>query len=873
MTCFGMNRIKCLLFSAVLLLVPWTGYAQEADYVVDYNRPEKLVVAGVGVEGNRYFSEQQIVQLTGLEKGMTVTVPSDEISSILNRLWAQKFFEEIAIKVDSLVPSRDSAFFKVCIKERPRVSRWTYSGVKKGEEKEIKEKLNLRRGSEYSDYVGEVATKVIKDFYAEKGFLKTSVDIQVSKDTIINNAVRVNFAVSKGPKVKIRDINFIGNKDIKDFKLARSMKKTKSNKIYNFFSSKKFNEKEYPNDKKSLLAAFNEQGYRDARIIKDSIYYVTPNRLGIDFYLDQGRKYYFRDVKWTGNSVYSSDQLNKILGVSKGDVYDVVKMQHKTEGGGKQSEYDVSKLYRDNGYLFFNITPVEVNIEGDSVDVELRISEGKPATLNNIIINGNDLTNERVVRRQVFTRPGYLFSQSDFERSIREISSLGQFDPEAIADPATGYSIIPNQLNNTVDLVYNVTEKPSSQLELSGGWGGGTFVATVGVSFNNFSTRRFLDKSAWRPVPLGDAQTLAFRFQTNGTYYTQLSANFMEPWLFGKKPTSLSLSGYYSKMTDSNLAFNILSNDKQFEVYGFSASIGKRLKWPDNYFVLYNGLSWQTYRLTNWTSYDGSSGGFIFDNGISHNLSYTVSLSRNSTDQQIYPRSGSNFSLSLQITPPYSLLRHNDWGNVDKHGNPAHVDNPRSIDYSNWTADRKYKWIEYHKWKFNGEIYTKLFSDLDFVLMTRAQFGYLGSFNENWGYSPFEGFIVGGDGMSGYTTYGSENIGLRGYTNYSLTPTMYSPYTLSTTYAGNVYDKFSVELRYPVVLQPQSTIYALLFAEGGNCWSTIQEFNPFDIKRSAGVGVRIFLPMVGLLGVDWGYGFDSPNNGGSHFHFVIGQQF
>jgi len=554
------------------------------------------------------------------------------------------------------------------------------------------------------------------------------------------------------------------------------------------------------------------------------------------------------------------------LGVQKGDVYDVVKMQHKLQGGGKQNEYDVRKLYSDNGYLFFNVTPVELNIDGDSVDVEMRISEGKPATLNNIIINGNDLTNERVVRRQVFTRPGYLFSQSDFERSIREISSLGQFDPEAIMDPATGYSIIPNQLNNTVDLVYNVTEKPSSQLELSGGWGGNTFVATVGVSFNNFSTRRLFDKSAWRPVPLGDAQNLSFRFQTNGTYYIAASASFVEPWLFGKKPTSLSLSAYYTKQTDSYLALNILSNDRQFEVFGVAASLGNRLKWPDNYFVLYNGLSWQTYKLTNWYS-----GSFLFDNGISHNLSYTISLSRNSTDQQIYPRTGSNFSLSLQLTPPYSLLRHNDWGNVDEQGRPAYVDNPRDIDYDNWSAAKRYNWIEYHKWKFSGEIYTKIVGDL--VLMTRAQFGYLGSYNEKWGYSPFEGFLVGGDGMSGYNTYGSEIISLRGYQNYSLTPTVYSEYSQQTAYAGNVYDKFTVELRYPVVLQPQSTIYALVFLEGGNCWSRIEDFNPLRMKRSAGAGVRIFLPMVGLLGVDWGYGFDDSTYGGSQFHFVIGQQF
>ena len=372
-------------------------------------------------------------------------------------------------------------------------------------------------------------------------------------------------------------------------------------------------------------------------------------------------------------------------------------MEKRLQGGGKQGDMDVSKLYRDNGYLFFNVQPVELNVAGDSVDVEMRVAEGKQATLNNIIINGNDLTNERVVRRQVFTRPGYLFSQSDFERSIREIASLGQFDPEAITDPTKGYSILPDQNNNTVDIVYNVTEKPSSQLELSGGWGGKTFVATVGVSFNNFSTRRMFDKSAWRPVPLGDAQNLAFRFQTSGTYYSSLSASFVEPWLFGKKPTSLSLSAYYSRQTNSYLMWNILNNDKQFEVYGFSAGIGNRLKWPDNYFVLYNQLSWQTYKLRNWFS-----NYFIFDDGVSHNLSYTLGISRTSTDQQIYPRQGSDISFSVQLTPPFSLFRKKDKGILDAQGNPTKVGSWRDINYNNWSSQDRYKWIEYHKWSFRA---------------------------------------------------------------------------------------------------------------------------------------------------------------------------
>ena len=860
-------RVSRIIFLLLLASMPFVLLAQEKEdgIVVDYNNPRKYIVGGVSVDGNHYFGDKQIIQLTGLQKGLEVTVPGEDISSIVNRLWLQRYFEDVAVVVDSIVPATDTAFFKIKIVERPRVSRWTFTGVKTGERKELEERLNLKRGGEFSDYVAKTASDIIIRYYKEKGFLLTEVDVQTKKDTVVKSAIRVNFAVDRGQKVKIKKITFTGNDHVKESKLARSMKKTKDMRLLNFFSSKKFNEKEYANDKRNLISAFNEAGYRDARIIRDTMYYIEPNRLQIDFDIDEGKQYFFRNITWTGNSVYSSDDLNSILMIKKGDVYDVVTMEKRLFGGGKQNEYDVSKLYRDNGYLFFNLQPVELNVEGDSVDVEMRIVEGKPATLNNIIINGNDLTNERVVRRQIFTRPGYLFSQTDFERSIREIASMGQFDPEAIADPAKGWSMIPNQANNTVDLVYNVTEKPSSQLELSGGWGGNTFVATVGVSFNNFSTRRLFDKSAWRPVPLGDAQNLAIRFQTNGTYYTSLSASFMEPWLFGKKPTSLNVSLYYTRQTNSYIAFNILNNDEFMEVYGVAAGIGNRLKWPDNYFVLYNQLSWQTYRLQNW-NYN-----FLFNTGISHNLSYTLSLSRNSTDQQIYPRQGSDFSFSLQLTPPYSLLRHKDKGVRDANGNPTMVKSWRDIDYNLQSSEDRYKWIEYHKWSFKGAIYTKLVGDL--VLMARAQFGYLGYYNRNWGYSPFEGFLVGGDGMSGYNTYGSEVISLRGYENYSLTPQVYAPYANGYAYSGNVYDKFTVELRYPVVLQPQSTIFALVFLEGGNAWSDIRDFNPFQIKRSAGVGVRVFLPMIGLLGVDWGYGFDDDTYGKSQFHFVIGQQF
>ena len=859
-------RIGRILTLLTLLLAPALVRAQDGGVEVDYNHPQKYIIAGISVEGNTVFGEQQIINQTGMHKGMEVTVPGEDISNVVRRLYLQRYFEDVAVEIDSLSAGRDSAWFKIRIKERPRVSRWTYSGVKTSERKDIEERLNLRRGGEFSEYVEKTSSDIIKRYFAEKGFLLCDVKAEVQRDSVVKNAIRVNFAIDKGEKVRIKEIHFIGNEHVGEFKLARSMKKTKSNKIYNFFHSKKFNEKEYVNDKKSLISAFNEAGYRDARIVKDSIYTIEPGKLGIDFVIDEGKPYYFRDVKWTGNSVYSAEDLNSILQIKKGDVYDVVTMQKRLVGGGKQTDADVSKLYRDNGYLFFNVSPVELNIEGDSVDVEMRVVEGKQATLNNIIINGNDLTNERVVRRQIFTRPGYLFSQTDFERSVREIASLGQFDPESIMSEG-GYSILPDQLNNTVDLVYNVTEKPSSQLELSGGWGGRTFVATVGVSFNNFSTRRMFEPGAWRPVPLGDAQNLAVRFQTSGTYYTALSASFSEPWLFGKKPTSLSISTYYTRQTNSYLAWNILSNDRQMEVIGFSAGLGNRLKWPDNYFVLYNQLSWQTYRLRNWYS-----GYFILDDGISHNISYTLALQRNSTDQQIFPRQGSSISMSLQLTPPFSLFRKTDKGTLDAAGNPVKVASWKDINYDNWSGQDRYKWVEYHKWKIRGDFYTKLVGNL--VLRAGMQFGYLGYYNRNWGYSPYEGFLVGGDGMSGYSTYGTEVISLRGYENYSLTPTMYSKYNSNGyNYSGNVYDKFTVELRYPLIMQPQSTIFALAFLEGGNAWSDIRSFNPFQIKRSAGVGVRVYLPVVGLLGIDWGYGFDDLQNGGSQFHFLIGQEF
>ncbi|MBR1949373.1 MAG: outer membrane protein assembly factor BamA [Bacteroidales bacterium] len=838
-------KLKLLerILIVLALIMPCTVFAQNGA-VVDYESPKEYVLKKIKVEGVNYLSGDRLIALTGLQEGDKVEIPGQQLSGIVNRLWLQRKFSDVGFYIDSLSPKGDSCILVLKVQERPRVSKWLFSGVRRSEESDLTERLKLRRGGELSDYVEKSSIDIIKNYYKEKGFYLVDVHLTHEPDSTVKNAVKATFHVNKGNKIKIEKINFNGvEENIKVKKLAKAMKKTKDRSLYNFFNSKKFNSKEYENDKAALMEVFNEAGYRDAVILSDSISYTPDGRIVLDINLNQGKRYYFRDITWTGNSVYTAEQLNSVLMIKKGDIYDLVTMEKRLQGDPKQQHRDIRKMYTDNGYLFFSIVPVEMNIEGDSIDVEMRIMEGKPATFNNVIINGNTITSEKVARRAVYTRPGYLYSQTDFERSIRELGSIGHFDPERFQSQE-GYSILPNINNNTVDIAYNVQEKPNSQLELSGGWGGNTFVGTLGVSFNNFSLRRAFEKGAWRPVPLGDGQTLSIRFQTNGTYYTALSASFLEPWLTGKKPTSLSTSIYYTRQTNSYYYY--LTNDEYMEVYGIAASLGSRLKWPDDYFVLYHELSWQQYKLKDW-NYN-----FLFNTGKSNNLSYKISLNRNSTDQPVYPRTGSDMLFSVQLTPPYSLFRSDD------------------TDYKTMTDQEKYKWIEYHKWTFKSALYTKLVGDL--VLKTSADFGYLGYYNKDLGYSPFEGFQLGGDGMSGYNTYGSDIIGLRGYPNYSLTPIE------GNAYAGRVYDKFTVELRHPVILQPQSTIYAMLFLEAGNCWKDIKDFNPFEVKRSAGVGLRVLLPIVGMLGIDWGYGFDPVpneklNRGGSQFHFIIGQQF
>jgi outer membrane protein insertion porin family len=825
-----------LVLPVILAATTTLAAQQQADsgkvnIKFDPVNPREFVIADITISGVKYLNPEQILSFIGIAKGDTVKIPNEDISLALKRLWAQRHFSDISLSATKI--EGDKIYLDINLTERPRVSAWDFKGAKKGERTDLREKLHLRRGSEVSDYLLKVSTDAIKSFYAEKGFRKAEVNIIQEADTLVPNAVKVTFDIKKNQKVKIKKIYFEGNEKIKDRKLRKSMKKTKDMRLRNLFSSKKFNDEEYPNDKENLVRYYNEKGYRDATIISDSVFYINDKRLGIKITIDEGRRYYFRNITWVGNTLIPSVVLSNILGIKKGDVYDVVAMDKMLH----TDQASVSTQYMDQGYLFFQVHPIEVNIAGDSIDIEMRIFEGKQATFNRVNITGNTKTNEHVIRRELWTRPGYLFSKSDFERSLRELAQSQNFDAEKLMVLNEGYKLTPNERDGTADITFNVEEKSNDQIELSGGYGGNTFIATVGLRFSNFSIGRFFKRSAWRPVPSGDGQTLALRFQTNGSYYTATSISFTEPWLGGKKPTSLSLSAYYTRETNG---YYFQAVTQSLETYGLSAGIGQRLKWPDTYFTLYTGVALQHYILNNWQTY------FLFSDGQSNNFSFNVILGRNSTDQPIYPRKGSDFSLGLQLTLPYSLFTNKDYKTIP--------DNER------------YRWIEYHKWTFKSALYTQLVGD--FVLMTRAQFGFLAYYNSDWGYSPFEAFILGGDGMSGFNRYGQENIALRGYVNSSVTP------LVNGAYAGHIYDKFTVELRHPVIMQPQANIFAYVFFEGGNAWSTFDKFNPFAIKRSAGIGVRLMLPIVGTLGIDWGYGFDNvphyPNAGGGQIHFTFG---
>ncbi|MCX6259025.1 MAG: outer membrane protein assembly factor BamA [Bacteroidia bacterium] len=812
---------------------------------INYSTPHEYEIGGITVSGIKYLDENVLAQLSGLTVGDKIMVPGDKISKAIEKLWDQGLFSNVKISATKIIENK--IFINISLLERPRLSKFSFTGVKKGDVDDIRGKIKLVTGNQVTDNIISNTINTIKTFYIGKGYLNCDVSIRQENDTTLSNHVILYIDVDKKERIKIREITFKGNdkvlprskfaaailpqflfpqkKVMPDRKLRHAMKETKQKRWWNIFKSSKYIEDDYKTDKLNIIKKYNSKGFRDARIVTDSLIKNQDNTISIHITLEEGEKYYFRNITWSGNTKYTSQQLSNILNIKKGDIYDQSVLEDKI-----YSETGVFSIYQDDGYLFSSINPVEILVQNDSIDLEMQVYEGKQARINNVIIKGNTKTNEHVIRREIRTKPGQLYNRSDIIRTHRELATLGYFDPEKI-----GVNPIPNPSDGTVDIEYTLEEKSSDQIEVSGGWGSNMIVGSVGLVFNNFSTRNFFKKSAWRPLPSGDGQRLSFKIESNGIYYSSYNLSFAEPWLGGKKPNSLSVSVY--RTIQSNGIAKGHTGRESIYITGAALGLGKRLKVPDDFFLLENQISYERYTLNDWTN-------FLFANGYANNLSYLVRLSRNSIDQPIYPRTGSLFSLSLQITPPYSVIN--------------------GKDYSTMTAQEKYRWIEYHKWTFNASWFTRLAGDL--VLNTKAQFGFLGYFNKD-ARSPFEGYTVGGDGLSGYNLYGRETIGLRGYENGSLTPTD----------GANIYNKLTMEMRYPVSLNPAATIYALTFLEGGNAWYDSRTFNPFDIKRSAGFGVRIFLQMFGMLGVDWGYGFDAiPNNPSANkgqFHFVIGQQF
>jgi outer membrane protein insertion porin family len=686
------------------------------------------------------------------------------------------------------------------------------------------------------------------------------VSVLQRDDPNAENSVILDVNVDRNKKIKISNVFIDGNKAFTAAKVKKALKKTKEKRFKNFLKSSKYISENWEEDKILLLEKYNEKGYRDAMILSDSVVQINPERVDVYLKLTEGNQYFFNDITWVGNTVYSSFSLDRVLKISKGDVYNKTLLDERLS----IDDDAISNQYLDNGYLFFNVNPVETIVGKDSINVEMRVMEGKQARIDRVTITGNTKTNEHVARRELHTYPGELFSKADIIRSVRELAQLGHFDPEAISP-----DVQPHPESGTVDISYALEEKANDQIELSGGWGAGMIIGTVGLRFSNFSIRNIFNKEAWSPLPTGDGQTLSIKAQTNGSFYQNYSLSFTEPWLGGKKPTALSVSTYYSKQTGFSSQYNnyayqgatSFNNDQYQKIIGGSVGLSRRLKWPDDFFTLYNDVSYQHYDLKNWQYY-------LIQNGTSNNLSFTTSLSRSSIDNPLYTRRGSTFSLTLKFTPPFSLF-----DNIDYSGKSAITKDPDATeDERNEAMQDLHKWIEYHKWSFKGKVFTPLTTnDKTLVLYTGAEYGFLGYYDRNKR-SPFEGFELGGDGMSGYSLYGSDYIGLRGYENGSLTPI----FPDGRRKGGNLYSKLTMEIRYPLSLSQSATIYALAFAEAGNAWFDFEEFQPFNLKRSAGVGMRIFLPMFGLLGIDWGYGFDeanTPGKNGGQFHFVIGQQF
>ena len=838
-------KLKRSFIVISLALLSLSLNAQEKQKLVDFMTSEDYIVGGVSITGVRFLDTNALIGISGLRVGEEVTIPGDAITTAEQKLWQQGLFSDVRISITKI--QSDTVFLDINLQERPRISSVKLNGLKNSEKTDLNKKINLPIGSQVTAYLINTAQKIIKDHFVSKGFLNTEVTFVQKDDPDQPNNVILSINVDKKEKVKIANITFVGNEYFKESKLRAKLKSTKI-RNWNIFRASKFIKDKFIEDKEKLTTFYNDNGFKDFTILSDSLYTVSENRVGLTIKIDEGKQYFLRNVDWVGNSVYKKEDLTRTFNMKKGAVYNQSLIEDRLNGSSGANDA-VSNLYLDYGYLFSRLTPVEAKVDHDSIDLEVRIYEGDQAYLNNVLITGNTRTNEHIARRELYTLPGELFSKTKIMRSIRQLGVLGHFDPEKI-NPTPQ----PDITNGTVDLLYKLEEKANDQFEISGGWGAGMLVGTIGVRFNNFAVRNFFKLKEWHPYPSGDGQSISLRAQSNGRIYSSYNISFVEPWLGGKKPNTFSVSLYRSIMTNGK---KVGEDGRQSMIIdGVSVGLGKRLDWPDDYFSLYGELNYQRYSLNNYTVYS-----FLFDNGNSNLFSLTTKLLRFSTGPNlIYPESGSSFTLSLQATPPYSLISGQNMKGV--------------------TDQEKYRWIEFHKWTFKAENYLPLTTNHNkMVLYTRFNFGYLGYYNKDIGPSPFENFSVGGDGMTGYSFYGREMIKLRGYGSGSNGVGALTPVDQKGIPAGNVYSKLTVELRYPVSLNPQATIYVLTFLEAGKAWYQLKDYNPFKMNRSAGIGVRANLPMFGLLGVDWGYGFDPvntsiyPNSNHSQFQFTIGQEF
>ena len=876
--------LRNILFFILYFLFSVSANAQDVIVNPDISyagTPRQCEIGGLTVKGVEGYEDFVLLGLSGLSVGQTISVPGTEITEAIRRYWKNGLFSKVAITADSLVGSK--IYLCVHLATRPRVSAINYYGLKKSEREDMETKLGIMRGAQITPNMIDRAKILAKKYFDDKGYNNATIDIVQRDDVTSKNEVILDITVDKKAKMKVRQIIFEGNEQLSDNKIKGNLFKksafgkiNEAGKFKNFFKAKKFTPERYDDAKQALIDKYNELGYRDATILEDSVWTVDEKHVNVFVKVDEGQKYYLRNITWVGNTVVTSDYLNASLGMKKGDVYNQKQLKKRLS----EDDDAVGNYYWNNGYLFYNLDPAEVNIVGDSIDLEMRIQEGTQAHISHVRIYGNDRLYEEVVRRELRTKPGDLFSKDAIQRSAREIASMGFFDPEKV-NP----DIKPNYEDGTVDINWQLEQKSNDQLEFSLGWGQTGIIGRVGIKLTNFSMRNLFGKNRMHRgiLPIGDGEQLSFSGQSNGSYYYSLSTGYSTGWFGGKRPNSFSVSAFYSKQTDISSTYrnsawmnnyynyyggygmyntgvydytSLYDDDKYIKLIGLSLGWGKRLRWPDDYFQLSTTLSYTRYMLQDW-SY------FLISNGNCNNINVGVTLARTSTDNQLFPRRGSEFVASVTLTPPWSLFDGKDYSKLAT----TETYNTNNDRYRE-ELQEKYRWIEYHKWKLRSKTYTALTGGQKcFVLMTRFELGILGSYNKDKK-SPFETFYMGGDGMSGYSTsYAEETIGLRGYENGSLTP-----YGAS----GYAYDRFTLELRYPFMLG-NTTIYGLTFLEGGNAWSETRNFNPFDIKRSAGIGVRIFLPMVGLMGIDWAYGFDraygTSSKGGSQFHFILGQEF